>query len=91
MKGRLRILVRVDQADELTHCAYDTALRTLCGLVITGCRPLRGRGQHGEPTCTTCATTARKAAAAVLEAKAAGFPTTHQRDLAGLRTSHKTR
>lgn len=42
--------------DKLRHCAYVTALRTLCGSVVT--RGLRGRtGQSVRPSCETCATT----------------------------------
>lgn len=91
MTSRLRIFARVDLVDGITHCAYESALRSLCGLHVNRMRALRGRGQHGKPTCPTCATRAKAAAAAVAAAKASGFPTTDQRELAGLRTSHKTR
>jgi hypothetical protein len=36
-----------------SHVAYRSALRTLCGIVVE--RGLHGRGQHGRPTCPTCA------------------------------------
>lgn len=42
-------------SDPLSHAAYRTALRTLCGLVVA--RGLRRAGRAGDPGCPGCSAT----------------------------------